>query len=108
MDATCKDEKYQRRLKLRNEFLKKAHDPFRHMTGEGGGVFDPMIWRFQAMRVSYYEHFKPNLKNVKFGLFSFILPALIFGTLIRNSRHEREHQYRTGQVAYKDRRFKGM
>ncbi|KAJ6639923.1 hypothetical protein Bhyg_12670 [Pseudolycoriella hygida] len=77
-------ERAQRRAVLRAEFLKQTTNPFVH--GEGGNLYDPGYYRHQAMRVSLVDYFRPTST-----------------TLHRNAK---EHQYRTGQVAYKDRKFK--
>lgn len=57
------------------------------------------------MRVSGVEHFKPTGTSLK-GLAVVVLPMLIYGYWIKSDRDAKEHEYRTGQVAYKDRRFK--
>ncbi|XP_065156240.1 uncharacterized protein [Atheta coriaria] len=95
-----------RRLELRNEFLKQQSDPFRHASGEGGHVFDPAIQRFGAMRLSSFEHFKANAKNVRTGLFCVVIPLAATMYIFKTQRERDEEKYRTGQVAYKDRRFK--
>ncbi|BFG03846.1 uncharacterized protein DMAD_02975 [Drosophila madeirensis] len=98
--------KHEHTLKLRNEYLKQSSNPFRHATGEGGTVFDAGLARFQAMRVSNYEHFKPTGKSFRTGLFAVVLPIVIYAWALKSERDGREEQYRTGQVAYKDRQFK--
>lgn len=57
------------------------------------------------MRVSGYEHFKPNAKTLR-GLMVVVAPMLLYGYWIKSDRDFKENEYRTGQVAYKDRRFK--
>ncbi|KAJ8984245.1 hypothetical protein NQ317_007477 [Molorchus minor] len=68
--------------------------------------FDAAILRYQAMKVSGFEYFKPSPKNAVFGLVFLVIPMTLYGYLIKNSRDKLEAQYRSGQVAYKDRRFK--
>ncbi|XP_067633530.1 uncharacterized protein ND-B15 [Eurosta solidaginis] len=92
--------------KLRAEYLKQSTNPYRHATGEGGTVFDAGLARFQAMRVSHYEHFKPTGKSFRVGFFSVVLPIFLYGWALKTERDGREAKYRTGQVAYKDRKFK--
>ncbi|ENN72167.1 hypothetical protein D910_08476 [Dendroctonus ponderosae] len=99
-------EKLQRKIQLRNEFLKQSTDPFQHSAGEGGAVFDPAFTRYQALGVSRYEYFKPSGKNVVQGLLFFVAPMVIMGTLVYRSRSKAEASYRAGEVAYKDRRFR--
>ncbi|XP_023173459.2 uncharacterized protein LOC111601201 [Drosophila hydei] len=98
--------KHEQTLKLRNEYLKQSSNPFRHATGEGGTVFDAGLARFQAMRVSNYEHFRPTGHSFRTGLFAVVLPIAIYAWMLKSERDCREQKYRTGQVAYKDRRFK--
>ncbi|EDW10020.1 uncharacterized protein LOC6580228 [Drosophila mojavensis] len=98
--------KHEHTLKLRNEYLKQSSNPFRHATGEGGTVFDAGLARFQAMRVSHIEHFRPTGHAFRTGLFAVVLPIAIYAWMLKSERDGREQKYRTGQVAYKDRRFK--
>ncbi|KAF2901015.1 hypothetical protein ILUMI_05155 [Ignelater luminosus] len=95
-----------RRAVLREEFLKLSTDPRRHAAGEGGAVFDAGIQRFTAMKINTYEHFKPTFRNVRIGLLAMVVPMAIYGYFMKYERDCKEHQYRTGQVAYKDRLFK--
>jgi len=99
-------EKHNRAMELRAEFIKQSQNPFRHGTGEGGTLFDAGVARFQAMRVNHYEHFKPTFKAFKVGMLAVVLPIGIYAWMLKSERDAREHQYRTGQVAYKDRLFK--
>ncbi|XP_017069080.1 uncharacterized protein LOC108106498 [Drosophila eugracilis] len=98
--------KHEQTLKLRSEFLKQSSNPYRHATGEGGTVFDAGLSRFQAMRVSHFEHFKPTGKSFRTGLFAVVLPIALYAWALKAERDGREEKYRTGQVAYKDRQFK--
>lgn len=68
--------------------------------------FDAGIQRFTAMKINTYEHFRPTVKNVRTGLLAMVLPMAFFGYIMKCERDYKEHQYRTGQVAYKDRLFK--
>ncbi|GFG33742.1 hypothetical protein Cfor_05103 [Coptotermes formosanus] len=68
--------------------------------------FDSGIQRFMSMRATEYDHFRATPKTSLYGLCSIVLPMLAFGYLLKTSRDAQEHKYRTGQVAYKDRRFK--
>lgn len=58
------------------------------------------------MRVSNYEHFKPTFKAFKGGFLLVVGPILGLAWALKAERDGREALYRTGQVAYKDRRFK--
>ncbi|KAG5877275.1 hypothetical protein JTB14_038311 [Gonioctena quinquepunctata] len=100
------EEKAKRRLFLREQFLKLKSNPFQHATGEGGTVFDPALQRFQAMKVSGFEYFKPSSKNALYGLVFMVLPMGVFTYLMYQSRANQEAKYRSGEVAYKDRNFK--
>uniref|UniRef100_R4V2S5 NADH dehydrogenase [ubiquinone] 1 beta subcomplex subunit 4 n=1 Tax=Coptotermes formosanus TaxID=36987 RepID=R4V2S5_COPFO len=95
-----------RRLALREEYIKQITNPHRHGAGEGGILFDSGIQRFMSMRATEYDHFRATPKTSLYGLCSIVLPMLAFGYLLKTSRDAQEHKYRTGQVAYKDRRFK--
>lgn len=58
------------------------------------------------MRVSHFEHFKPTGKSFRVGFFTVVLPIVLYTWALKSVRDKQEHKYRTGQVAYKDRRFK--
>ncbi|XP_050296023.1 NADH dehydrogenase [ubiquinone] 1 beta subcomplex subunit 4 [Anthonomus grandis grandis] len=97
------EEKTQRKLVLRNEFLKLKSDPFRHAIGEGGAVFDSKFLRLQSMQVHYYDYFKPKGKNVLSGILMMVVPMFAYGYFIKSQRDDLEAKYRRGEVAYKDR-----
>ncbi|XP_055372646.1 NADH dehydrogenase [ubiquinone] 1 beta subcomplex subunit 4 [Condylostylus longicornis] len=99
-------EKHKKAMDLRKEYLKQSSNPFRHGTGEGGTLFDAGVARFQAMKVNHYEHFKPTYKSFKVGMLAVFLPIAVYAWMMKTERDGREKQYRTGQVAYKDRQFK--
>lgn len=61
--------------------------------------------RFQAMRVNHYDHFKPTGKSFTTFL-AIAVPMFAYCWWIKSDRERREQEMRTGQVAYKDRRFK--
>ncbi|XP_055856638.1 NADH dehydrogenase [ubiquinone] 1 beta subcomplex subunit 4 [Episyrphus balteatus] len=98
--------KHERASKLRAEFQKQITNPHRHATGEGGTVFDAGMQRFQAMRVNFYEHFRPTTKATRTGLLIVVLPICAFAMGFKADRDAKEQKFRTGQVAYKDRQFK--
>jgi len=68
--------------------------------------FDAGLARFQAMRVSNFEHFRPTGHSFRMGLFAVALPIALYAWALKAERDGREEKYRTGQVAYKDRQFK--
>ncbi|XP_035792323.1 uncharacterized protein LOC118466745 [Anopheles albimanus] len=105
MDAGAQ-EKAARRAALRNEYWRTMTNPHNYLRGESGGVFDTGLARFQAMRVNHFEHFKPTGRSFKIGLFTVVIPIFVYAKMMKHERDQREHQYRTGQVAYADRRFK--
>lgn len=57
------------------------------------------------MRISGTEHFKPTSKTLQ-ALMVVVIPMFAYGYWIKSDRDRREQEYRTGQVSYKDRRFK--
>ncbi|XP_049805340.1 uncharacterized protein LOC126248418 [Schistocerca nitens] len=95
-----------RRALLRQEYIKLTTNPHRHATGEGGVLLDTGVQRFMAMRATQYEHFRPTPKSSFYGLALVAAPMALFIWFIKNKRDEQEHKLRTGQVAYRDRRFK--
>lgn len=99
-------EKAARRTAIRNEYWRTMTNPHAHLHGESTGVFDTGLARFQAMRVNHYEHFKPTGKSFRLGLFGTVIPIVAYAIMLKKEREGREQQYRTGQVAYKDRQFK--
>lgn len=68
--------------------------------------FDAGLARFQAMRVSNFEHFRPTGHAFRRGLFAVVLPIALYGWALKSERDCREKKYRTGQVSYADRKFK--
>lgn len=62
--------------------------------------------RFQAMRVSHFEHFKPTAKSFGMGMACVVLPIVGYCWFLKNERDGREAAVRTGQVSYRDRKFK--
>ncbi|XP_065091899.1 uncharacterized protein ND-B15 [Ochlerotatus camptorhynchus] len=99
-------EKAVRRAAIRNEYWRTMTNPHGHLHGESGGVFDTGLARFQAMRVNHFEHFKPSGRTLKIGMFGTVIPIVLYALMLKKERDGREEQYRTGQVAYRDRRFK--
>lgn len=68
--------------------------------------FDPAFYRFNAMRASHAEHFKPTGKATFWGFAILIAPLTIMYKFARSERDERERKYRNGEVSYADRDFK--
>lgn len=64
------------------------------------------MYRFQAMRVNHYDHFKPTFKTFKYGFLMVVGPIIATGLAFKYQRGHNEEKFRTGQVAYKDRWFK--
>ncbi|XP_062716190.1 uncharacterized protein LOC134291865 [Aedes albopictus] len=99
-------EKAARRAAIRTEYWRTITNPHAHLHGESGGVFDTGLARFQAMRVNHFEHFKPTGRTLKIGMLTTVIPIVAYAIMMKRERDAREKEYRTGQVAYKDRRFK--
>ncbi|XP_031334752.1 NADH dehydrogenase [ubiquinone] 1 beta subcomplex subunit 4 [Photinus pyralis] len=99
-------DRMKRRTALREEFLRLSTNPHRHSLSEGGVVFDSSLQRYDALKATSREYFKPTFKTVRFGLLGVVIPMFVFGYAIKRDRDYKECLYRTGQVAYKDRRFK--
>ncbi|CAH1109544.1 unnamed protein product [Psylliodes chrysocephalus] len=100
------EQKAKRRAVLRQEYLKLKTNPFQHASGEGGAVFDPAIQRYNAMKVSGFEYFKPTGKSAVYGMGMLVIPMMGYFYLMYKQRTELEAKYRRGEVAYKDRNFK--
>lgn len=98
--------KQTQRATLRAQYWKEMTNPHRHGTGEGGTIFDPAIQRYISTRGAQYDYFKSNWKTAKFGLFTTIIPMIVFYVAIKKERGDREAAIRRGDVAYKDRNFK--
>lgn len=62
--------------------------------------------RFQSMRVSHTEFFKPNFKTFKWGALLVVLPVIGFAQLFKWDRETREKKYRNGEVSYRERPWK--
>uniref|UniRef100_A0A7R9CBI0 NADH dehydrogenase [ubiquinone] 1 beta subcomplex subunit 4 n=1 Tax=Timema cristinae TaxID=61476 RepID=A0A7R9CBI0_TIMCR len=73
---------------------------------DGLPKFDTGVQRFIAMRATGYDHFKPTPKSSAYGLGLVFIPIALYAWLLKSSRDKQEQKYRTGQVAYRDRRFK--
>lgn len=59
-----------------------------------------------SMKATQYDHFKPTPKTMKFGALYFLFPMLGLTYILYSTREKQEAKYRSGEVAYKDRRFK--
>ncbi|XP_066993385.1 NADH dehydrogenase [ubiquinone] 1 beta subcomplex subunit 4 [Anabrus simplex] len=99
------EDKAKQRAILRQEYIKQITNPHRHATGEGGVIFDTGIQRFMSMTVSGYDHFKPTPRSTAWGLI-IVAPIVLYAWWLKSSRDAQEKLYRTGQVSYRDRRFK--
>merc|ERR1711976_91016 len=88
---------------LKTEYQKKVSYPYR---GVGSYVFDPAVQRFLTMRAKHYEQFKTTPKNFIFFVGFILAPVFVVGSLGRYLTAKHEQEYRTGQVAYKDRTYK--
>lgn len=64
------------------------------------------MMRFQAMRVSHFEHFRPTGKSAFWGLALCVFPIALIHFAQRKERDAREEKYRNGEVSYRDREFK--
>ncbi|XP_053604680.1 NADH dehydrogenase [ubiquinone] 1 beta subcomplex subunit 4 [Plodia interpunctella] len=94
-----------RRAAMRKEFLKQKTNPYKHAS-EAGYVFDKSIQQFMSMKVTQYDHFKPNARNSLFGIGAIIIPMFVYGYFIWNDRDNREQKIRSGELRYRDRLFK--
>ncbi|CAH0720233.1 unnamed protein product, partial [Brenthis ino] len=94
-----------RRAEMRREFLKQRTNPWKNAS-EAGYVFDEAHQRFISMKVTQFDHFKPNRRTTLFGMCAIVLPMLTYGYLIKNDRDGREAKIRSGELRYKDRLFK--
>ncbi|CAG9858744.1 unnamed protein product [Phyllotreta striolata] len=94
-----------RRETLRRYFLREKSNPFTHMKGDGGTLFDPAVMRFEAMKNYQREYFKPSPRTVTGGLgFLSVLVATWF--LVYKTKNDKEAKYRRGEVAYECRKVK--
>lgn len=64
------------------------------------------MMRFQAMRVSHFEHFRPTAKSAFWGLALCVFPIALIHFAQRKERGAREERYRNGEVSYRDREWK--
>lgn len=58
------------------------------------------------MNTYAYEHFRPNKRNFKWLWWSFIFPIFGLGAFVDLDRQPYIEKVRTGQIAYKDRKWK--
>lgn len=64
------------------------------------------MMRFQAMRASHTDFFRPTPKSAFYGLAIIVFPMAILYTLVYKERSARENRFRNGEVSYADREFK--
>ncbi|XP_034945345.1 NADH dehydrogenase [ubiquinone] 1 beta subcomplex subunit 4 [Chelonus insularis] len=100
------EHRHARRTVLRQKYLEQTMNPYRHALGTGGHVEDEAVNRFVAARATYTHFWKPKWNNFGFFMGSYILPVMFLYYVIKKDRDEREHEIRTGQVAYAARRNK--
>ncbi|KAF4518362.1 hypothetical protein B566_EDAN007089 [Ephemera danica] len=98
--------KAEQRAVLKKEYWKQITNPHRHASNEGGTLFDAGVQRFMALKVTGYDHFRPTPRSAGYALGFVVIPIVAYTWLLKSSRDCQEEKYRTGQVAYKDRRFK--
>lgn len=68
--------------------------------------FDPAMMRFQAMRVSHTEHFRPTATAAFWGMALCVVPITMIFLAMKKERGDREAKYRNGEVSYRDREYK--
>lgn len=64
------------------------------------------MMRFQAMRVSHFDFFKPTGKSAFWGFAVCIAPITLIYIAQRRERDGKENRFRNGEVSYRDREFK--
>ncbi|CAG9132615.1 hypothetical protein JYU34_017327 [Plutella xylostella] len=94
-----------RRAEMRREFLKQRTNPFKHAS-EAGYVFDPAVQKYISMKVTRFDHFKPNRSNSLFGITAIIIPMCAYAYWIVTDRNAKEQKIRNGELRYRDRLFK--
>ncbi|XP_058792750.1 uncharacterized protein LOC131665120 [Phymastichus coffea] len=93
----------QKRLQLRNEYLREVHNPNCKFEGT---LFDPQIQRQYTAYFSYEKVWKPKIKNFLW------FTGLVFGSwaslyfILKRDRDNKENKYRTGLISYRDREAK--
>lgn len=68
--------------------------------------FDAAAMRHQAMKISFVKFFKPTTNTISRTLAFIVLPTALMYWAVKNSQEEKEAQYRRGEIAYRDRKFK--
>ncbi|XP_059052978.1 NADH dehydrogenase [ubiquinone] 1 beta subcomplex subunit 4-like [Achroia grisella] len=94
-----------RRAELRKEFIKQRTNPWKHAS-ESGYVFDPALQKFISMKVTQFDNFTPNPRTSLFGFCAIIIPMVSYGYLIWNDRNKQEQKIRSGELRYRERKFK--
>ncbi|XP_043463036.1 uncharacterized protein LOC122499046 [Leptopilina heterotoma] len=97
------EEKAARRIELRNEYLRKYLNPYKP---DGGMMFDEPIQRLISLRETRREFNKPTVLNWLAHIGMVIVPFTLLVIAVKRERDAKERQYRTGQIAYKDRFMK--
>lgn len=98
--------KRKQRAILRAEYWKQITNPHTYSTGEGGHLFDAGMQRFLSMKATQYDHFRPSPRSSAWGLVLLVIPLGLTAYILKTTRDKQEHLYRTGMVAYADRKFK--
>ncbi|XP_018010471.1 uncharacterized protein LOC108667883 [Hyalella azteca] len=89
---------------LKAQFIKQQYNPYRFINGNEP-IFDPAIQRWMAMKATTNEFFRPTPKTSLIGFLN-VVPIGILFYFLYTSRLEKERIYRSGQMSYRDRRFK--
>ncbi|RWS04515.1 hypothetical protein B4U79_04276 [Dinothrombium tinctorium] len=89
------------RERLRHEFNKKYFNPYN--SAYRVVPTDPMVQRFMAARVSFYDYWKPSWRSFFqwFGLQ--VAPVIVFTVLVTYERKNREKKYKSGEISYEER-----
>ncbi|XP_051163176.1 uncharacterized protein LOC127282746 [Leptopilina boulardi] len=95
------EEKAARRLELRNEYLKKYLNPYRPLAN--GTIFDEPIQRLISLRETRREFNRPTILSWVYHTSMVIVPMILTTLAVKRERDAKERQFRTGQIAYKDR-----
>ncbi|XP_011502443.1 PREDICTED: uncharacterized protein LOC105365877 [Ceratosolen solmsi marchali] len=97
------DYKAERRLILRNKYLKEIHNP---NSMQKGHIFDEQLHQHYMTIPKMEKCFKPNIKNLIWCFTMTITCATLLASYLKKYRDEKEYRLRSGQVSYRDRDIK--
>ncbi|OQV12251.1 hypothetical protein BV898_13446 [Hypsibius exemplaris] len=94
-------ERAQRRVQMKAEYQRLIFNPYRHMSGDGGQPFDPLMQRFSSTRADYYHYFKPNRWNFMFLFAVWLGPVAGLSLYLQKRKWSFDEKCRKAEIPWR-------